>query len=77
MVQFFVWAALAVSIHACYTMLQRRAAERIRVMHAPVLHIRRSIEPVSFDATTLNPGIECIHGVAKARHESSSNTDST
>jgi hypothetical protein len=37
MVQFFVWVALAVSIHACYTILQRRLAARVRLVRLPVV----------------------------------------
>jgi hypothetical protein len=37
MTNLYVWAALVVSIHACYTMLQRRAAARIRAVRAPVV----------------------------------------
>ena len=37
MVEFFVWAALAVSVHACYTILQGRTAARVRVVRPPVV----------------------------------------
>jgi hypothetical protein len=37
MVQFFVWVVLAVSIHACYTILQRRLAARVRLVRLPVV----------------------------------------
>jgi hypothetical protein len=37
MVEFFLWAALAVSVHACYTILQRRQAARVRLVRLPVV----------------------------------------
>lgn len=37
MVEFFVWAGLAVSIHACYTILQRRQAARVRLVRPSVV----------------------------------------